>query len=83
MTETWLTLVSSTFHYNSQVGNSDKRLVDGQGFKDVENFVCGELSKTTRGRSSKSHDDEKAGRSPQPLDNGKWACNHRCKDKKA
>lgn len=57
-------------------------------FHDIEDLEMAAKSKGTRanarGKSGKgrneTHDHERA---PQQLENGKWACNHKCKDKKA
>ena len=55
--------------------------VEGQDFKDVDHFAPEKQSKLAVQRLE---DDTAKGQtfwSAEKLSNGKWACNHKCKDK--
>ena len=55
--------------------------VDDIGFRDVD-FVASLLEHTLpTTRNKKQADTEKMSWNPEKLENGKWACNHKCKDK--
>lgn len=60
---------------------SDIPLVERQEFKDVETFVLGEFPKAINGRSNAEEGSEKTSWNLKPLENGRWDCNHKCKDK--
>ena len=79
MTKTWLMPVSieSSLH-RSQRPNL-YHIVEGQEFQDVEQFDIADDSHA----SGKGDIDEITMWNPQRLMNGKWACNHKCKDKTA
>lgn len=55
-----------------------KQTAKGMDFSHVDDFDTS-LRPSTKGRSTI----EQSGWNPERLENGKWACNHRCKDKTA
>ena len=55
--------------------------VDDIGFQDVD-FVASLPEHTLPiERNKKQADTEKPSWNPEKLENGKWACNHKCRDK--
>ena len=57
--------------------------VDDIGFRDVDSVVSQPGNTLPIARSKKQADTEQKAWNPEKLENGKWACNHKCKDKKA
>ena len=57
-------------------------LVDDIGFRDVD-FVASLPEHTLPSARNKKQNTEKTSWDPEKLENGKWACNHKCKDKTA
>jgi len=55
--------------------------VEKMDFNDIDDFESGS-KRTKKGQGTKQHADaEHTAWFPEKLDNGKWACNHKCKDK--
>lgn len=57
--------------------------VDDIGFRDVDSVVPLPEPRLLITRNKKQADTERMAWNPEKLENGKWACNHKCKDKNA
>ena len=55
--------------------------VDDIGFRDVDSVASLPEHTLPIPRNKKQADTEKRSWNPEKLENGKWACNHKCKDK--
>ena len=54
--------------------------VGGIEFEDIDNFYFGSKH-TWKAPGPKQANTKQTAWNPERLDNGKWACNHKCKDK--
>ena len=57
--------------------------VDDIGFRDVDSVVPRPDHMLPIARNKKQADTEQTAWNPEKLENGKWACNHKCRDKNA
>ncbi len=57
--------------------------VDDIGFRDIDHVVSLPEHMLTTARNEKQADTEQTAWNPEKLENGKWACNHKCRDKNA
>lgn len=67
------------------IDDSDLALAENGGFENIDDFDDEPRPNVSKLRkkqtTSNSHNDETAANEPRQLANGKWACNHNCKDK--
>jgi hypothetical protein len=70
---------------DAAVDDSDLALAEKSGFDDIGDFDddLGPSNGNTKKKQKQSHTSEDVAKEfePRQLDNGKWACNHACKDK--
>jgi hypothetical protein len=68
------------------VDDEDLALAENRGFENIDDFddEARPNSKAPKKKQKvpNTQDDETTAQEPQQLENGKWACNHNCKDKK-
>jgi len=70
---------------DAEIDDADLALAENGGFENIDDFDdeprpnAGTSRK--KQRISTAHNDETATHEPRQLANGKWACNHNCKDK--
>ena len=57
--------------------------VDDIGFRDVDSVVALPERALPKARNKKQADTQQTVWNPEKLENGKWACNHKCRDKNA
>ena len=67
--------------YSRRTSNANKLIAEGRDFKDIEYFMPNGRSNLTKYGQGKDADNEKVPWYPKKLENGKWTCNHKCKDK--
>jgi hypothetical protein len=70
---------------DASIGDADLALAEIGGFEDIDDFDddSGPSKGNPRKMQKQSHTNEDVAREfePRQLENGKWACNHACKDK--
>jgi hypothetical protein len=70
---------------DAAIDDADLALAETGGFEDIDDFDdnLGPSKGNAKKKQKQSHTNEDTAREfePRQLDNGKWACNHACKDK--
>jgi hypothetical protein len=70
---------------DAELNDADLALAENGGFENIDDFDDGTGPKVRmpkkKQRMSSTHDEETTAHEPRQLVNGKWACNHNCKDK--
>ncbi len=64
-----------------QLRSIDVIPVEGQDFQDIDDVLPTNQSKSVKEEPENKSRLEQPNWAPEKLDNGKWACNHKCKDK--
>jgi ATP-dependent DNA helicase HFM1/MER3 len=71
--------------YDARIDDADLTLAENGGFENIDDFdeELGPKVSTSKKKQRTSNvcDDEATAQEPRQLANGKWACNHNCKDK--
>jgi hypothetical protein len=72
---------------DAAIDDADLALAEKSGFDDIDDFDddSGPSNGNAKKKQKQSHTNEDVAKEfePRQLDNGKWACNHACKDKTA
>jgi hypothetical protein len=72
---------------DAAIDDADLALAEKSGFDDIDDFDddLGPSNGNAKKKQKQSHTNEDVAKEfePRQLDNGKWACNHACKDKTA
>lgn len=67
------------------IDDADLALAGNGGFENIDDFDeeprLNASTSRKKQRTSNAHDDDTTAHEPRQLANGKWACNHNCKDK--
>lgn len=66
---------------DAEINDADLAMAEETGFVDIDDFD--EVDLTSVERNSIQNTQQPAPREPRKLANGKWACNHQCKDKRS